>query len=237
MRIRAAIMTVTCCLGLPGFARTLDAQPTHEPSATALRFFNDLSRVHAGTMLRTLRPPRVAIDERVRALTEVPSRSVLEPSPRERVQLAALHAVLMYHDRQDAVDIKVIDVPAAAIALHARSVILISRPALGLLSRAELQATVAHELGHDYFWSAYWLAKQQADPIALQVLELKCDGIAALTLDALGVDPRYLSDAIAKIGKFNEVPSFRWGQNGYPHPRDRERFVKELLLSMQMKGR
>ena len=126
---------------------------------------------------------------------------------------------------------------AAAIALHARSVILISRPALGLLSRAELQATVAHELGHDYFWSAYWLAKQQADPIALQVLELKCDGIAALTLDALGVDPRYLSDAIAKIGKFNEVPSFRWGQNGYPHPRDRERFVKELLLSMRMKGR
>jgi hypothetical protein len=60
-------------------------------------------------MLRTLRPPRVAIDERERALTEVPSRSVLEPSPRERVQLAALHAVLMYHDRQDAVDIKVID--------------------------------------------------------------------------------------------------------------------------------
>jgi hypothetical protein len=102
------------------------------------------------------------------------------------------------------------------------------------LSVPELQATVAHEIGHEYFWGDdYAVLRERHDTEALQVLELKCDGVAVLTLVALGLDPVNLYRAIEKIGRFNEVPNVRWRNNGYPQPRDRERFIRALLNMMR----
>jgi hypothetical protein len=106
--------------------------------------------------------------------------------------------------------------------------VLISRLALLHLSVPELQAAVAHEIGHEYF-SDYADLRARQDTVGLEVLELKCDGIAVLTLLELGIDPVHLYRAIEKIGRFNEVPKERWGKNGYSHPRDRERFVRALM--------
>ena len=59
------------------------------------------------------------------------------------------------HDRAHVFQTKLIEVPQAVVALHHRTVLLISRAALELLSGAELQALVAHEVGHDYFWPEF----------------------------------------------------------------------------------
>ena len=81
----------------------------------------------------------------------MPQESVLEPTATERVKLATLDVILAYHERLQVYAIKVIDVPVASVNWYPPAVVLISRPALRLLSVPELQATVAHEIGHEYF--------------------------------------------------------------------------------------
>ena len=46
-------------------------------------------------------------------------------------------------------DIKVIDMRYARVGLYEQAVVLISKPALTLLEPEELQALVAHEMGHE----------------------------------------------------------------------------------------
>jgi len=93
----------------------------------------------------------------------------------------------------------------AAVALHQRAVLLISRPALRLLSGVELRALVAHEIGHDYFWREFEETLAHGDRRGRQELELKCDGIALLTLLALGSDPALLIEGLGKLTRFNEM--------------------------------
>jgi hypothetical protein len=234
MRGGTAITVVACCcLDLGSVAAT--ALPAGwDPVAEALRFFEALIVGNDGTrILQDLRPSPIPETDRVVALASVPIESVLVPDAAERAKLKALEAVLMYHERQQIIEIKLIDVPMAVVGLHQRSVILISRPALRLLSDLELQATVAHEMGHEYFWREDVVLRARADRLALQVLELKCDGVAVLTLVALRLSPDHLQRAIEKIALFNGVPKPRWANNGYPSPGDRKRFSRALLNVIQ----
>jgi hypothetical protein len=86
-----------------------------------------------------------------------------------------LERVLIYHERVEVLDVKLIDVPQAAVALHQRAVLLISRPALRVVATSELQALVAHEISHDYFWREFEDMFARGDRNGLQELELRCD--------------------------------------------------------------
>ena len=66
---------------------------------------------------------------------------------------------------------EIIDLPRAAIGLHARSILLLSRHALSLLSVVQLQGVVAHEMGHDFFWDAYYDARERHDRAALHEID------------------------------------------------------------------
>jgi Peptidase family M48 len=127
------------------------------------------------------------------------------------------------------VHVALIEVAQAFVGLHARSIILISRRALQLLSSAELQALVAHEIGHDYFWDEYQRANERNDTRVLRAVEFKCDGIAALTLVELGLDPRVLTSAARKLTWINEKLGATANSSGYPSPSERERFVLAVL--------
>jgi len=230
MRVETGTILLTCWLGISHFT-VLEAQGSSRPVTEALRFFGAAAEGDGVIgILRRLRPSAAPETDRTRALADVPADSVLLPDAKERSKLEALEAVLIYHERLHVIEIKLVDVPMAVVGLHDRAVILISRPALRLLSIPELQATVAHEIGHEYFWSDdYAGLHERHDTDALQVLELKCDGVAVLTLVALGLNPADLYRATEKIGRFNEVPKARWGNNGYPDPRDRERFIRAMV--------
>jgi len=139
-----------------------------------------------------------------------------------------LETVLGYHERAGVFETRVIDVPQAVVALHQRAVLMVSRSALRLLSSAELQALVAHEIGHDYFWADFGRTLHLGDSRGRQELELKCDGIAVLTLVALGLDTSLLTDGLHKQTQFNEMLGATANAGDYPPLHERQRFVKAV---------
>jgi hypothetical protein len=207
-----------------GCLTTADA--SSDPEAQALRFFESLARADADDILRRLRPPPASPDDRARAIAVLPGTGELSADRHERAKLEKLEKILSYHGRTEAFTIKLIDVPQATVAIHHRAVLLISRPALRNISAAELQALVAHEIGHEYFWRDFEGAVARSDENGRRELELKCDGIAVLTLVALRLDPLTLTDGLRKLTKFNDLIGATANANEYPPLRQRERFIK-----------
>ena len=199
------------------------------PLAYALLFFDGLPRGDADTALRAIRPHPVTAEERRRVRATLPAEGEVTPTPREAMMLDALRTVLVYHQRHDVFEIKVIDIPQAWIALHGRAILLISRQALRLLSAARASSVVAHEIGHDFFWGEFQLALATGNTSMRQQVELQCDGIAALTLVAIGVDPAHLGSALQKFSRLNRAIGASADAEDYPTPRDRQHFVAALL--------
>jgi hypothetical protein len=201
-----------------------------EPAAAegALAFFAGLPPGDVSDALGSRRPSPISVDDRNRAIANLPP-GVLRPVAGESVMLATLRPILVFHDRTAIVDVEIIDIDQAFVGLHARSIVLISRRALQLVSATELQALVAHEIGHEYFWNEYQRATKRNDRRALKDVELKCDGVAALTLAELGLNPRVLTSATLKLTRFNEKLSATADSTSYPSPPERERFVLAVL--------
>lgn len=154
--------------------------------------------------LKTAWPAPVSAEDKARAVGSLPEEgevTTLNASARQK--LAALTRLLRATERESVYEIKVIDVPQAAIGLHARAVILISEAALTLVDADELQALLAHEIGHEYVWTERERAFQLADHIRLKNLELMCDAIAIVTLHGLGMDASRLMTGVQKISRFN----------------------------------
>lgn len=78
--------------------------------------------------------------------------------------------VFRSHRRDGVYALKVTSVPQAWTGLHGRAVLLVSLPALQLLSSQELQALVAHEVGHEYLWREYAIAQQDKNTQRLREL-------------------------------------------------------------------
>jgi hypothetical protein len=150
------------------------------------------------------RPPAITGNLKAHILDSLPAEGqVKELKQSDRRKLASLEQVLRVHQRQSVYEVKVIAVPQAFVGLHARAVVLISETALNFLDTEELQAMVAHEIGHEYVWAQYEKAKALKDHRLVQELELYCDGVAVLTLSKTGIDPSRLLTGLEKIGRFN----------------------------------
>jgi len=208
---------------------TATAQVLDSPSSHALIFFGSIVRGDPGSTLRALRPPAVSAMERARAIATLPEVGELKPRDSELRKIRALDSVLAYHERRQVFHVVVIDVPQVVVGFHQRSVLLLSRPALQILSAPELQAMVAHEIGHDYFWPDFERLSRDPDPKQRQILELKCDGIAVLTVVALGLKVAPLHEGIRKMALFNERLGATAGVEGYPNLRERRAFADALL--------
>ena len=227
-RILAQALIGWCVVAIASLSA--ESRPrTDNPSDRALRFFERLSVLKPGEVLRALRPAPLDADARRSVLAALPSAGELTPSSAEAEKLAQMTDVLVYHDRQHVFQTKVIDVRQAVVALHARLVLLISRPALHLLSGTELRAVVAHEVGHDYFWEDYAQARAARDTRGLHEVELKCDGIGVLTLVELGLDPASLGAAAGKLTRYNGVVGALANVKEYPGLTERVRFARDLV--------
>jgi len=104
---------------------------------TALYFFTRHEAAGIVERFDSVRPPPVSPAERQGVLATLPpDGDVRELNTAERKKLAAARRVLQLHGRESVYVVKVIDAPQAAVALHARAVVLVSKPALGLLGEA-----------------------------------------------------------------------------------------------------
>jgi hypothetical protein len=121
----------------------------------------------------------------------------------QRQKITVLEPILRMHDRQEVYEIRVYRGRQASVSSRFGTIVLITEPALRLLYPAELQALVAHEIGHEYVWPEIQEAEKRRDWRRHKELELFCDGVAILTLRRAGVDPKYLLSGLEKMLIFN----------------------------------
>jgi hypothetical protein len=230
--MRAQIVRTLLTAWLVGSQQILsaDAWRPGSPADDAFRFFVSLSArdIHVAAAFEAIRPPPIGVDEKRAVLSKLPAEGALNPTRDEAAKLHRLRRILVYHKRDDVFETKVVDLPQAVVALHDRAVLLVSRPALRLLSAPELQAVVAHEAGHDYFWAEYVASRERDDARARQELELRCDAIAVLTLLDLGLDPAPLVSALRKLTLFNERLRTNPKRERYPLMDERARFIRAI---------
>jgi hypothetical protein len=183
----------------------------------------------------TCRPPAIDTAEKVRFVASLPTHGEVTQLTRgEGAKLRALQRVLRLHAREGVYEIKIVDLPYAATALYGRAVVLISYHALRLLNAEELQAVMAHEIGHEYVWQEYAAARLGEDSRRLRELELTCDAVAVLTLSRLGISPDRLISAVETIEWFNKE---RFGkadnENNYPNLTLRRDRIKKMSAAMR----
>jgi hypothetical protein len=152
------------------------------------------------------RPAPLSEGEKRALLSRLPAEGEVTAFSHASIEkLGGLPTILRHGHRESAYVIKIVEDGRAAIGNYFRSAILISEPALTLLARDELQAVVAHELGHEYVWTEYQDASDRSDQNRLRELELVCDAIAVLTLWSAGLEAAALPRALEKISRFNRT--------------------------------
>jgi hypothetical protein len=180
--------------------------------------------------LTACRPAPATVAERQTSIRGLPAEGAVTTfGSEERAKLDTLTSLLRFHARDDVYLVKVIDVPRAWTGLYGRAVLLISLPALRLLRAEQLEALVAHEIAHEYWWDAWETARQRSDRVGLRNLEGLCDAVAALTLTALGIPGERLTSALGAVQAFNHS---RFGiaanEADYPSLRERQAIVKRF---------
>lgn len=229
--MRAEIIGTLLTLLAFGFQhRAAGAASPSAAADQALRFFAAIPATPA-VILERLRPAPIDAAAKHRALAVLPTEGELRPTPEERVKLAGLKRLLTYHQRGQVFEVRVVDLPQAGIVLDARVFVLITRPALRMVSADELQAMVAHEVGHDFFWTEYERARDSGDAAARSELELRCDAIAVLTLLELDLDPGLLISAARKLTRFNERLGTAADTGHYPSVAEREWFTRAVVAA------
>jgi hypothetical protein len=201
---------------------------------SALRLFLGNDSNTTGFDLDKSRPQPVGPDLKALILASLPKEGLVQrlKDPLRR-KLDSLDEVLRMQQRQSVYEVRVFQTEPKAFAfvgLHERAVILISDAALVLLNAEELQASVAHEIGHEYVWGENLEATQRHDNRRLKELELFCDGVAILTLRRVGLDPAPLLTATDRIAIFNRVRTGpAWNAERYPSADERRRFAQAVV--------
>jgi Zn-dependent protease with chaperone function len=168
------------------------------PMAKAtLAFFESHTSETPDALLAHIRPDPLDPASRAQVVASLP-KDELQPTQSELEKIEAASRILDYSARNGAITLRVIDLDYAFIGLYYRTVILVSRPQLAILNADEFAALVAHEVGHDYDWNAYWTAIQGKDHARRRELELRADGLAVVTLRGMGLDPERLVTAVQR---------------------------------------
>lgn len=199
----------------------------------ALKFFLATDSNTAGFDLDKARPQPVSSEYITSVLNSLPKEGRITKLKEPQLQkLTSLDTILQLHRRQSVYEyvvFKAVPLPYAFIGLNHRVALLISDTALDLLNVDELQASVAHEIGHEYVWAAYLEASERNDERRLKELELICDGIGILTLQRAGLSAAPLLRAAEKVANYNRL-STGPAANGdrYPTPDERKRFAQAI---------
>ncbi|QQS45942.1 MAG: hypothetical protein IPM66_18775 [Acidobacteriota bacterium] len=172
-------------------------------AAKALSYFQNIRDRDFESYLSRIRLPEVSADHTAEVLENLSRMKEASISGRSRVKIDAILPILQFHNRQNSVEIKVVEFDYAFVKLQGRAVMLISHKALNTLSAEQLQALVAHELAHEYFWRDYFDAKVRNEYSIMRMIELLCDGVAIITLEGLNLDSRSLNSGLAKLNIIN----------------------------------
>jgi Zn-dependent protease with chaperone function len=203
--------------------------------AKALAFFERIEDRSFDDYLRRVRLPKVSEAHKADVLARIARDELVGVSDGMKAKLAALSPILRYYERDSVIEIRVVRAREAFVKMQGRAVLLISEPALNLLPAPELQAVVAHELGHEYFWVEFMEARQLKKHELMREIELRCDGIAVIALLRLGIDSAKLVSALARIRIFN-ARVVSTDPLYHPQPDERLRFIHAMSELAQQRG-
>ena len=181
-------------------------------------------------LLETARPTPLSTDARAVILASLPTQGeVTELDALALQKLGAVREVLRTAGRHRVFEVRIIDVKQATIGLHARMVLLITKPAVDLLRAEGLQAMVAHEIGHEYVWVEYEGVSMLGDHERAKELELICDAIGIVILHQLGINTSWLIAGLEKVARFNrERLGVALNENAYPTPSRRREYARAV---------
>ena len=216
-------------------ARTSEGAPKSPVAKSVVKFFEAQQVTSIDEFLGRLRPAPLDPSMRDAVIATLPGEGE-RPKPTEVSKIEAARPVVEYHARGAVVTFKVIEVGHAFVGLHARSVLLASRDALALIDGQEFAALVAHEISHEYVWDEYQRAMQRQDHKTMQALELRCDGVAVLTLRRLGLDPARLVSAVQKMTRFNQHRSMVASTKDYVSLTERVAFIRAIATMQWREG-
>jgi predicted Zn-dependent protease len=165
----------------------------------ALTRLGDLAPDAVRRRLSELRPP--AYPPSPVLLNEIIKQQELMVITGDRVEhlKAALQPVLAYHQRDGKVTIFLVrsEQPRAYVAV--RAALIITTKLMLITSEAELRGIIAHELAHEYLQEERDRAFKEKNQSSLREIELFCDAVAAITLNAIGDDPVCYAQALARM--------------------------------------
>ena len=208
-RHNALVMIFILAMNTPTYAQLNKNEPgVNEVSFKAFSYFEQIQNRQYDDFLRSIRPSELAPELRAKIVGMLRKEDLVNPNGEALAKLKSLDAVLKYHQRDSVIEIKVLRVgETATAAFLACAAVLVTERALNLLTAEELQAVVAHELGHEYYWTRFEDARQKNHYSEVQELDLRCDGIALITLQHLGVNPSNLISGISKLHRNNNQPN------------------------------
>ena len=121
------------------------------------------------------------------------------------------------------------DVPMAP-QLWRGCVLMISAGLAELLYEGELAGIIAHELGHSYFEDEMAAANRNQETSTMRLVELKCDGVAILSLKLLGHNPTHFLRGLQRIQEINRRKRlFKGILQSHPELVARARFSDRLI--------
>jgi len=183
---------------------------------SALDYLERIAGVDSGvSSLAEQRPAPLPDAARAKVIAGLPVWEDLVLHGAQRDKVEGVRPVLALFERKT-VSVRVARLPFACTAFYERSVLIFSESAARILTMRELQAVAAHELAHEYFWDAYYVARLNGDNRELQRLELLADGIAVLMLARLGVQAGELTSAVHRLNNFNERNGASSNSDQYP---------------------
>jgi Peptidase family M48 len=194
----------------------------------ALRYFEKTGKGDLGDYLKSIRSAAFSPEQRARLVSMIRKEDIVSPSGQRQAKLDALRPVLEYHERS-AVEVKILRLGLAWAGMLEGAAVVVSEEAVDILTAEELQAVVAHELGHEYFAAEYEAARKDKQYDIVKEVELRCDALAIITMKSLGLNPNCLSSGVSKLTQFNEGRGVRNNPNLVTSLDERQRFCQAMM--------
>jgi len=193
-----------------------------------LQYFKKTAKGDLEDYVRSIRPAGVSADRRARLVASIKKEDIVSPSAARQAKLDVLRPILTYHDRAG-IEVKILRLGVAWAGMLEGAAVVVSEEAIDILTAEELQAVVAHELGHEYFANEYEGARQRKQYDRVKEVELRCDAIAVITMRSLRLNPASLLSGVSKLTKFNEARGVKNNPNLVSSVDERASFWRAMI--------
>jgi Peptidase family M48 len=200
-----------------------------------LQYFEKTAKGDLASYLKSIRTAGVPSDRRARLVAGIRKEDIVSPSAGRQAKLDTLRPILAYHDRAG-IDVKILRLGLAWAGFLEGAAVVVSEEAVDILTPEELQAVVAHELGHEYFASEYETARQSKQYDAVKEVELRCDGLAIITMKSLGLNPNCLLTGVSRLTQFNESRGVKNNPNLVTSLDERREFCEAMIKLAEMRS-